>query len=350
MHSLSPKYLSSLSYSAEQVSNLRLLGEYRGKQQLYSRQRPQVLAALRTVAIVESSESSNRLEGITAPAPRLKELVLSGTKPVNRSEQEIAGYRDALNLLHESAREMPFTPNVILQLHALVYRYHPAAGGRWKMADNEIVDKGPDGRIARVRFKPVSAVGTPQAMETLAERCRRATEDDHTEPLVVVPLAILDFLCIHPFRDGNGRVARLLTLQLLYHFGYEVGRYISLERIFEETRKTYYETLESSSQGWHDATHDAMPWIIYFWGVLQRAYFEFEERVGTVGEGRGAKSRQVRQVVSRKTLPFRISDLEVECPGISRDTIRHVLRQLRDEGIVAAEGTGRGARWRRVDG
>jgi Fic family protein len=346
MASFDTGYLDAIRYGAEQVTTLRKLGEYRGKQLLYARQRPEVLEDLRTVAVVESSESSNRLEGITAPHARLEALVLKNTKPRNRSEQEIAGYRDALNLLHESAVEMPFTPNVVLQIHSTVYRYLPAEGGQWKPADNEIVDRAPDGRVIRVRFRPVSAVATPHAIEELTRRYRETVEGGRHEQLVIIGLTVLDFLCIHPFRDGNGRVARLLTLLLLYQAGYEVGRYVSLERLFEESRETYYETLESSSQGWHSGRHDPDPWLSYFWGVLLRAYGEFEERVGTLGSGRGSKSEQVRRVVEKKTRPFRIAELETECPGISRDTIRHVLRRMRDEGLIVAEGTGRGARWR----
>ena len=162
-------------------------------------------------------------------------------------------------------------------------------------------------------------------------------------------LPILDFLCIHPFTDGNGRVARLLTLQLLYHAAYEVGRYISLERIFEESRESYYEALEASSQGWHEDTHDVRPWMRYLWGTLLRAYKELEDRVGTITGGRGSKARQVRAAIERKVMPFSISEIERDCPGVSRDHIRRLLRQLRDEGRLVVEGRGPGARWRRAE-
>jgi Fic family protein len=348
-NSLSPSFLASIAYSAAEISTLRGLGEYRGKQQLFARQRPEVLASLRQVALVESSESSNRLEGITADPARLEDLVLRKNEPRDRSEQEIAGYRDALSLIHESAKDMPFTVNVVRQLHTIIGRYQPGVGGTWKATDNEIVERAPDGRILRVRFKAVSAVSTPHAMDDLVARYRDAVDRLGHEPLVIVPLVILDFLCVHPFQDGNGRVARLLTLFLLYHFDYEVGRYISLERIFEETKESYYETLEASSQRWHEAAHDVGPWTRYFWGVLLRAYREFEERVGTIGAGRGSKSEQVRAAVERRIASFSISDLERECPGVSRDTIRLVLRQMREGGSVHLEGHGRGARWRRAE-
>ena len=164
-------------------------------------------------------------------------------------------------------------------------------------------------------------------------------------PLVLVPLVVLDFLCIHPFPDGNGRMARLLTLQLLYHFDYAVGRFISLERIFEESKESYYETLEASSQGWHEGEHNIAPWLDYFWGALLRAYKEFEERVGTIERGRGAKGARVRAEILKRQLPFSITDIEEACPGISRDTVRLVLRTMKTEGLISPMGKGRGAKW-----
>jgi Fic family protein len=348
MRSLSPVYLDRLTFNADQASTLTSIAENRGRQDLFTRQTPQVLETLRQAAIVESSESSNRLEGITAPKPRVRALVLQSTKPKNRSEQEIAGYRDALNIIHESHEHMPFSTNVILQLHSLVYRYVPTPGGKWKSADNEIVERDPDGTVRRVRFKPVPAFQTPEAMEQLVSLYADATGALAIEPLVVVPLAILDFLCVHPFLDGNGRVGRLLTLLLLYQHGYQVGRYISLERIFEESKESYYETLEKSSQGWHEGEHDPYPWMTYFWGVLLRATREFEDRVGTIRVGRGTKTDQIKQAVNRRTAPFAISDITADCPGISHDMVRRVLRELRDSGAIELQGKGRGAKWLRV--
>jgi Fic family protein len=344
-HSLDPIYLQKLNFSAEDVSTLHRIGESKGKQALFTEQTPEILESLRQVAIVESSESSNRLEGITAPRERVEALVLKASMPATRSEQEIAGYRDALALIHESAGHMAFTVNVILQIHSMIYRYLPSEGGRWKMRDNEIVERDPVRAVVRVRFRAVPAGATPGAMDRLVERYRYATGEGHVEPLVAVPLAVFDFLCIHPFTDGNGRTARLLTLLLLYHFGYEVGRYVSLERIFEESRETYYETLLAASQGWHESGHDVRPWLRYFWGVMLRAYREFEERVGQVTTRRGAKTAHVRRVVERRIEPFAISEIEAECPGISRDMIRVVLRQMREQGLLTVEGAGRGARW-----
>ncbi len=186
-------------------------------------------------------------------------------------------------------------------------------------------------------------------MNALVAGFRRAVELDDINPLIVMPLTILDFLCIHPFRDGNGRLARLLTLLLLYHFDYRVGCYISLERIVEESKETYYEALEASSQGWHEGCHDPNPWLNYLWGALVRAYDEFEVRVGTILSGRGSKTEQVKQAVSRRFAPFSVSDIESDSPGVSRDMVRHVLRQMRDEGLIEVRGRGRGARWHRKE-
>lgn len=344
MGSLNEGYLKSLQFNQEQLATLRSIGEHRGRQALFIKQAPEALEGLRQVAIIESSESSNRLEGITAPHKRIEALI-KGTQPQNRSEQEIAGYRDALSLIHESFAHLALTVNVILQLHSILYRYLPTDGGRWKMVDNEIVEKNADGKITRVRFKATPAVATPFAMEDLTQNYGMAVHQLHQEPLIVVPLAILDFLCIHPFADGNGRTARLMTLMLLYHFDYQVGKYISLERIFEESKESYYETLEASSQGWHENRHNVMPWLSYFWGVLLRAYKEFEERVGAIRTGRGSKTDQVQDAIHRKMKPFSISDLESDCPNVSRDMIRHVLRQLQGEGQIAVQGKGRGAKW-----
>ncbi len=345
MHSLTPDYLNRIVLTPEQGSTLNKIGEYKGKQTLFTHQTPEILEILRKAAVVESSECSNRLEGITAPHNRIEALVLQTTTPQNRAEQEIAGYRDALNLIHESAAYMDCSINVCLQFHTMLYRYLPEDGGRWKMNDNEIVERNPDGTVHRVRFKTVSAVATPQAMEHLAERYKTSREQLRKEPLLIIPLAVLDFLCIHPFTDGNGRVSRLLTLMMLYHFNYGVGRYISLERIFEESKETYYESLEASSKNWHAGKHDLNPWLNYFWGTLLRAYSEFEERVGTIAEGKGTKTELIRQTVARRIGPFAISNIESDCPGISRDMVRLVLRQLRDEGFISSHGKGRGAKW-----
>jgi len=345
--SLVPRYLDNISFSAADLSTLKRLGEFRGRQELFRQRAPETLALLRQVAVIESAESSNRLEGVTAPHDRIEALVMKPTAPVNRSEQEIAGYRDALNLIHEAATEMTFSVNVVLQLHTMLHRFLPGGGGRWKMTSNEIVERNPDRSVRRIRFTPVAPVATPQAMADLVTGCDRAL-DQQREQLVILPLAILDFLCIHPFTDGNGRMSRLLSLLLLYHAGFDVGRYISLERVIEESKETYYEALKLSSDGWHEGEHDPHPWMSYFWGVLLASYKEFEERVSGVRDVRGAKTALIEQAVCRRLKPFGISEIESECPGVSRDMVRHVLRSMRSRGEVEIRGRGRTAKWARI--
>jgi Fic family protein len=344
MHSMSRDFLDKLRFSASDLGSLQALAEFRGKQELFARQSPQALESLRRVAMVESAESSNRLEGITAPRDRILALVQETTAPRNRSEQEIAGYRDVLNLIHGNHASVDFSVEIIQQFHAQMMQYTGTPGGRWKERDNVIIERHADGS-RRVRFRPTPARETPVAVAQLVENYNDAVHRDGRAPLVVIPLVILDFLCIHPFDDGNGRSSRLLTLLLLYHHGYEAGRYISLERIFEHTQESYYATLQRCSQGWHEGAHDVLPWMKYFWGVIIAAYREYEQRVGTIRTGRGAKGDQVRQAVERKLGSFRAADIEAECPGVSHEWVRRVLREMRDDGLIEFRGHGPGARW-----
>ena len=348
MQSLSPKFIDSLNFTSSHLADLRKLGEFRGKQDLFSKKSKEALKALKQHAIIESVESSNRLEQITAPHQRIKGLVNKSTAPKNRSEREIAGYRDALNLIHESYKHMGISVNIIKQLHTMIYRHLPEDGGKFKLADNKIVERDSSGNVVRERFVPVSAVQTPYSMNNLCQNYKDFLNNSDTDSLILLPLLTLDFLCIHPFKDGNGRISRLLTLLVLHRHGYEVGKYISLERIFESSKEGYYNTLQESSQGWHEGKHNPFPWMEYFWGVIIRAYKEFEEKVTLIKKpvsGKGSKANQIKLVIRSKIVPFSISDIEKECHGISRDMIRHVLRQLRDEGDIQLQGIGRSAKW-----
>lgn len=345
MRSLNLRFLEAIRLKPSQASALKKIGEFQGKQALFARQTPEILESLRRVARVESTESSNRIEGVTAPRARVEAIVRDDARPQDRSEQEIAGYRDTLETIHESAQYMALSVPTIRQLHSMMYRYQPEEGGDWKRVDNKIVEKDAAGNITRVRFEPVAADDTATAIETFVRNYEHAVGKGDLEPLIVIPLAVLDFLCIHPFNDGNGRLSRLVTLLLLYHFEHQVGRYISLERIVEESKETYYEALHKSSQGWHEGEHDAGPWIDYFWGVLLRAYREFEDRVGEIRSRRISKTEQIRMAVDRRVGPFAISDIERELSHISRDMIKLVLRDLKDEGAISLQGRGRGARW-----
>ena len=345
--SLAPDRLSRLTFDASQLATIQRLGEARGRQDLFVAQIPEQLEVLRQTAIVESSESSNRIEGVVASPGRVEAIVLKSATPRDRSEQEIAGYRDALQLIHESHEHMAFTTNVVLQLHSMLYRYLPSEGGFWKATDNQIVERDGQGRVTRVRFTPVPAVGTPGAMQTLTGLYDTAVTEERFDPLILVPLAVLDFLCIHPFRDGNGRVSRLLWLLQSYHLGYEVGRYISLERLVEEHKDRYYETLELSSRGWHDGAHDPWPYINFALFVLKTAYKEFEERLGQTAAPRGEKTELVTRTIRKAEGTFRVADLRRECPGVSLDLIRATLKKLRAAGRVECLGRGQSAEWKR---
>ena len=246
---------------------------------------------------------------------------------------------------------MEISVNIIKQLHTKLYYHLSEDGGSFKLADNKIIERDADRNIIRERFTPVSAFKTPQAMDHLCQSYGDFLNTSEIDPLVLFPLLILDFLCIHPFKDGNGRISRLLTLLVLHHYGYEVGKYISLERIFEQSKEGYYNTLRESSQNWHEGKHDPFPWMEYFWGTLIRAYKEFEEKIDSIKNtmtGKGSKTAQIKATIRNKIGPFLISDIEKDCPHISRDMIRNVLRQLRDEGRIKSTGIGRGAKWSNI--
>jgi Fic family protein len=340
--------LARQALSQSLLQSVRLVGEYRGKEALFSQQSPQVLQALRENAVIQSTESSNRIEGVVAPPQRIRDLVAKRTEPANRSEQEIAGYCDVLNTIHTNFAGMQLTSNLVLQLHRDLFQFVPGGGGRWKSADNDIIEARADGTTV-VRFKPLAPHLVPDAMTQLHDRYRAALDTRAVDPLLLVPTYALDFLCVHPFADGNGRMARLLSLLLLYQAGYEVGRYISLETAIEETKEGYYDSLYTSSQGWHDAQHSLVPWWEYFVGVmLVKAYRQFEERVGVRNARRGAKRDMIRDAVNRLPNRFRYADLERALPAISRPTIARALRELRVEGAVRCVKPGRDATWEKL--
>lgn len=347
--SFNPGLMAGQPVSQQLLQTVRVLGEYKGKQALFAGQSPQVLETLRQVAVIQSIESSNRIEGVTAAPDRLKELVAEKTTPRDRSEQEIAGYREVLKTIHQAHEDIPLKTGVVLQLHRDLYQFLPSGmGGRWKASDNSITETDPEGRT-RVHFVPVAAHRTPAAMDALHEGFSRLQDAGEVEPLLLIASYVLDFLCIHPFPDGNGRMARLLALLLLYQSGYEVGRYISLEQIIERTKEGYYDALYKSSQGWHEGKHSLVPWWEYFTGVmLLTAYREFEQRVGAIVRRRGAKGDIVRDVIERLPARFQIADVERGCPGVARSTIQRIMVALRDEGHIRCIKPGRDALWEKT--
>lgn len=346
MKSLAPEYLAQLRVPQELVGRLRRLGEYKGRQELFRKQAPEMLENLRRVAIIESTESSNRIEGIVAEHQRVRDIVEHKVEPKNRSEAEIAGYRDVLDTIHQNHAHIPFAQRVVLQFHRDLVKYAGGDGGRWKTTGNEITETLPDG-TRRMRFNTLAPHLTDGAMRELHARYDELLKENRWDPLFLIPFYVLDFLCIHPFPDGNGRMARLLSVLALYHQGYDVSRYISLERIIEQTKDSYYETLLTSSQGWHEGKHDVWPWTEYFIGTLLAAYSNFEGQFGRISKGRGSKTDTVKNAIGGFIADFTIQDLERACPMVSRDMIRHVLFALRKEGKVVCVGRGPAAKWRK---
>jgi Fic family protein len=322
------------------------LGEALGKQALHAKQSPQRLKRLRESAIVESAIASNRIEGVAIDPARVNPVLAGHGRLRDRDEAEVRGYRDALRLIHEDASALLVTEQKIRELHR-VARAKIGDAGTYRTGDLDIIERYADGR-ARVRFKAVSGEGTPKAMSNLVRVWNECVGQRWGPSLVAIAAFNLDFLCIHPFRDGNGRVSRLLLLLQLYHFGYEVGRYISLERLIEEQKDRYYETLELSSQGWHEARHDPWPYINYLLHILKTAYREFEARVGDIREPRGAKTEAILAAVGRAQTPFTVSAIQRACPGVGLDLVRHLLKKLQTDGMVECLGRGQKASWRRT--
>ena len=323
------------------------LGVAQGRQELFTRQAPEKLKVLREHALVESAVSSNRIEGVTVDRARVGTIIFGRPALKDRAEEEVRGYRDALRLVHESAASLPVSVATLRRLHRLC-RGEAWDAGRFKETDVDIIERYPDGR-QRVRFKAVPAgAQTRRYLSQMVGLYRQGLRQRWVPPLLLMAGMNLDFLCIHPFRDGNGRVSRLLLLLTCYEHGYQVGRYVSIEHIIEQTRDRYYETLEHSSQGWHRGRHNPWPYVNYILHVLKTAYREFEDRLGQVASRRGEKTELVRRAVAGKTQPFRIADLQKDCPGVSMDMIRHVLKALRAQGKVECLGRGQGARWRQT--
>lgn len=282
---------------------------------------------------------------VTVAPDRLVPLVLENALPRDRSEAEIRGYRLALDLIYKDTGHLAVTPDLFRRLHGLIQEGAGDAG-EWKRLDNEIVELR-EGTAPLVRFRPVSAAETPAAVEELCLAYRHVLNQRQAPPLLAAACLVLDFLIIHPFRDGNGRVSRLLTLLVLDQHGYGVGRYISLERLIEETRAAYYDVLRRSSEGWHEGRHVLLPWLNYFLATLRMAFVELETRIGQAKAPRGAKTAMVESAIAAFPGDFTLADLERACPCVSHDLVRRVLRQLQGEGRIECVGRGPGARWRR---
>ena len=336
----------------EVVAYLTQIHEYKGQQNLFIEAKADALSNLLEVAKIQSTEASNRIEGIITTDDRLKKIVREKTMPQSRSEKEIAGYRDVLATIHESHDYIPPKPTVILQLHRDLYKYSvKSIGGSFKNSDNVIAEELPDGRKI-VRFEPVSAWETPGAMAALCDAFQTAAQDAELDPLLLTPIFILDFLCIHPFNDGNGRMSRLLTLLMLYRNGYMVGKYISIEHLIEQSKSTYYEALDASTQGWDDNANDYAPFTNYLLGIILSACKEFDERINLTAGGRAqgaprvaTKGTRIEALLDQSLVPLSKADILARMPDTSTTTIERTLKSLLDSGTIIKIGAGRSTRY-----
>lgn len=334
------KKLVNRTWDKEVLNYVGLIHEYKGRQQLYLAQRPEDLDKLIEIAKIQSTEASNDIEGIRTTNARLKQLMADKTTPRNRDENEILGYRNALNLIHESFEYITIRPNMILQLHKEMYQFMDVNfGGKYKDTPNEIDMVYSDGH-KEVIFKPLDPFETPYAVEKLCEEFNEAINKYNIEPLVAIPVFIHDFLCIHPFNDGNGRMSRLLTTLLLYKYGYTVGKYISFEKKIQLTKSEYYEALSNSSKCWLTNENDDTPFVKYLLGTILAAYRDFEDRISIVGKHMSARE-MVEKAINKKIGKFTKSDIMELCSEISRQSIEVVLKELCDEGKLEKHGGGR---------
>ena len=322
--------------------------EYRGRQELHLTQKPAVLDKLVEVAKVQSTESSNAIEGIFTSNTRLNQLMQSKTTPRNRDEEEIAGYRFVLDMIHESYEYIPISSNYILQLHQNLYRFtNRSIVGHFKNSDNHIVARDENG-IEHVMFEPLSPLETPIAIDRICEEFNRVSATEEVDTLLLIPIFIHDFLCVHPFNDGNGRMSRLLTTLLLYRAGYVVGRYVSLEKKIADLKDLYYDSLNMSQNGWHEGEDDPTPFIKYILKTIIAAYKDFEERIEIIDIKEPA-IEQVRAAVYKKIGKFTKSEIMEMCPKLGRASVENSLTALVNEEVLERRGRGRGTYYVRKD-
>lgn len=323
------------------VSLLTTIHEYRGKEALYMEAKQDALTQLMEIAKIQSTDASNRIEGIFTSDERLRKIVMDKTAPKNRSEREIAGYRDVLTTIHESYDYIPIKASSILQLHRDLYKFAGSSiGGHYKVADNEIAEIDTDGN-RQIRFQPVPAWETAESVDKLCEAYNRVIAEPDVDPLLIMPMFILDFLCIHPFSDGNGRMSRLFTLLLLYQSGYHVGKYISIEKVINDSKETYYEVLQECSEGWHEGQNVYLPFVRYMLGLIVAAYREFSSRVSLLSTRGLSKPEIIREVIKETMGTITKSEIMAKCPDISHTTVQRALKELQESGEIIKIGGGR---------
>ena len=348
MRTFNYELLKDYQWDSEVLGLVAQIHEFKGRQELYLRQKPAVLDKLIELAKIQSTDASNKIEGIVTTSTRIRQMYEEKTTPRNRDEQEIMGYRDVLNTIHESYEYIPLRSSYILQLHRDLYQYsEKSIGGRFKNTQNLIAETHPDG-TQTIRFTPLAPYETPDAVDAICESFNRAIDACIVDPLVLIPIFITDFLCIHPFNDGNGRMSRLLTTLLLYRCGYVVGRYISIESKIEKTKAKYYAVLEQSGAGWHTADNDPTPFVKYLLGIILSAYRDFENRVDIFGEKQPAVEL-VRNAVGNKIGKFTKSEIMELVPSISKTSVENALKKLLEEKVIERHGSGKSTFYTRTD-
>ena len=336
--------LMELSLPVNIYNTIAKIHEYKGKQELYVKNYPDVLDKMIDVAKIQSTKSSNAIEGIYTNDARLNELMNKKTEPRNRNEEEIAGYRHVLDIIHENYAYIEFNKNDILTLHNQLYSYsYVNYKGKFKTLDNTIMEVDALGN-RKVRFQPVSSFETENYFDKMVGAYKKAVEAN-IPALILIPVLIHDFLCIHPFDDGNGRMSRLLTLLLLYKFGYFVGRYISIEMLIEDSKESYYEELKRSSEKWHTGENDEIPFIRYMLGVLLKAYEECDDRFNLIGNEKLTSPERVLSVIQMSLEPLSKKDIMILCPDISQRTIERALKELYDNSKIKQVGSGRSTKY-----
>ncbi len=345
MSSFTLRYLDNLRLHPSTAWSLTVIAEARGLQEFWHRTKPDLISQLRESALIQSAESSNRIEGVEVEPQRLVPLIMGTSKPRDRSEEEIVGYRRALQWIHTNFNKIEINSETIKKIHKLAQGGLTGDAGKWKTKDNEIIEFLQNGE-RKIRFKCVSAKETPQAIKNLCENYRQTQKKQSLPELLSIANFVLDFLCIHPFRDGNGRVSRLLTLLCLYQCGFEVGRYISLERVIESSKEDYYRTLNESSHNWHSARHDLFPWWSYFLSQIKSAYQELKDRVEI--EPGDSKTSLIRSLINEMSMEFSISDILNLQPHLDREIVKKTFASLKKEGAIKLIGKGRGARWKKA--
>lgn len=323
------------------VSYLAQIHEFKGEQTLFIEAQKDTLTQLVKIARIQSTEASNKIEGIYTSDERLKALVQDSTRPRTRNEREIAGYRDVLNTIHESYDYIPLKPSMILQLHRDLFKFEGYdIGGKYKAADN-IIEEEDDKGNKFVRFQPMPAWETPEAMDILCDAFDTALATEQIDPLLLIPMFILDFLCVHPFNDGNGRMSRLLTLLLMHRSGYIVGKYISIEKLIEKTKEEYYESLQQSSFGWYEEQNDYEPFVHYMLGIIVAAYREFSSRVKLLTTEKMSKPERVKEIIRGTVGTITKSEILERCPDISQMTVQRALAELLETEQIVKIGGGR---------